>query len=391
MRPRLEELEDPALEVLMEAGAITQEEVALEAELMRKIKEAIDEFGLVMPEEPERLADYSKMWEPGHHICLHGITGAGKTTTLLHLCDGFLWRGYHVIYRDDSGMEWLALAWERPDETLVFLPKGCNLRLEGLDLNMAWYDPEKPIEIFEMIDKTMPDYKFFPVLFDVFCYDVDYMAHFYAEFLRSLIYWVARKPYRTKAKFVYACDELNDLIQPHGRELTATHRKVRGQFIINLRKIRKHGFKLVATTHRFSQVSLDIRSQFSYTLIHKSLGYDVYDFANKALIKAPNPVFWTVLHIITTQPPGCWIGFDYKNNYSWERTKMLIPKDKILEDLYWELEGEVGPPPEENKWLLMRRGAQLILVALKNQILYGSDCYDRICLLYTSPSPRDRG
>ena len=354
----LAELE--VLKAIHEAG-VTDEDVE---ELRDRLKETSwgdDWTGFLF-------ADPSRLFEHGWHVLFVGLTGQGKTTNMTSYAVALLNRGWRIFWRDDSGLEWLALAWHYPDETLVFVPKGC--RLEGLDfLEFAEYDPEKPMNIFRKAERS--GRSLFPILFDVFCWDLEYTCRFYSRLFTMMIYHLARMPYSKKSLWAFFVDELNDLVQPHGREITKAHAEVRGTIVFNLRKVRKHGFKLVASTHRLTQIPLDVRTNFSYHLIHKSLGYDVYEFFSKALITAPAKVFWTVLKCVITQEPGECFFFDYKWSYDWIKPRMIIDKDTILKRLEWRIEGTVGPEPEADRWTWERQGAELILRALRNALKTG--------------------
>jgi len=94
-----------------------------------------------------------------------------------------------------------------------------------------------------------------------------------------------------KDPLVFSFDEMNDLVQPRGMELTKGHAGLRSLIEYNVRKLRKHRVTLIASTHRFNQIGINVRSQFSYVLIKQSYGKDVYDFISHNLVTAANEAY----------------------------------------------------------------------------------------------------
>ena len=140
--------------------------------------------------------------------------------------------------------------------------------------------------------------------------------------------------------------------------LTRGHSDIRGMVEYNIRKLRKHRVTLIASTHRFNQIGVNVRSQFSYIMIKQSYGKDIYDFISHNLITAANDSFWNTLKTITTMSPEYVYVFDYKNSFD----KLRVP-DIPRPEIEYQLNGYIhGDEPNQRYDLI-----DLIIVAARTQ------------------------
>jgi len=288
----------------------------------------------------ETFTDVTPFFRGGKHALIQGITGSGKTTLLLTLLKMLHEKGHIILMRDDGGLEFLYLLPEIP--MTIFLPKDCNLIIEG-DYRYTIKHFEKSMDIINQIYKTR--YNFNVIVYDVFCIDPSLSAQFYADLFNALIFKCMQTPRALKEKLVFSIDELNDLIQPKGQEITEGHQKVRSLIESNIRKLRKHLVTLIATTHRFNQIGINVRSQFSYVFLKQSYGWDIYEYLNKSLVTASNKVFWSILRDVVTMPQQYFYVFDYKNNFdkfSFEDIKR--PK------IEYDVKGIIEPPKTDKEF-----------------------------------------
>jgi len=283
---------------------------------------------------PRTFVDWSKFWEGGYHTLLQGRTGAGKTTLLLNLLWRLHTRGHRILLRDDGGLDFLFLAEYVP--MTVWVPAGCSFSLqhpELYDIEVRGF--EGPGDILDEIYDS--PYRFHSILYDCYCSDPAPAAGFYSEVFRELIFRCMQTERAVKEPLVFSFDELNDLVQPKGMELTKGHTSIRSMVEYNVRKLRKHRVTLIASTHRFNQIGINVRSQFSYIMIKQSYGKDVYDFISHNLITAANEGFWATLRTLTTMGPEYVYVFDYKNSYDRLRVPD-IPRPVVR----YRLEGEIA-------------------------------------------------
>jgi len=303
--------------------------------------------------EPRSFTDLAPLFEGGRHILLHGRTGSGKTTLLLTLLRELHDAGHRILYRDDGGLEFRYLMPWTP--MVVWIPQGCSFTVEGpYDVEVRSFT--RPSEILEAVFETRQ--RFHAVVYDAYCYDPGLAASFYSTLFQTLIFRCMQTPEREKRRLVFSFDELNDLIQPKGRELTKGHAGIRRMVEYNIRKLRKHRVTLIASTHRFNQIGINVRSQFSYIWIKQSYGYDVYDFISKNLVTAANQTFWRVLRELTSMGPEYVYLFDYQNRFD----RFTFP-DIPRPDIAYSLKGLV----REQVKRLTFDGADLIIAALRSK------------------------
>ena len=151
-------------------------------------------------------------------------------------------------------------------------------------------------------------------------------------------------------------------------ELTRGHTNIRSMVEYNIRKLRKHRVTLIASTHRFNQIGINVRSQFSYIMIKQSYGKDIYDFISHNLITAANDSFWATLKTITTMDPEYVYVFDYKNSYDKLRVPD-IPRNEIEYNLHGHIESDTN---KDQKYDLI----DLIIVA--GRVKYPPESYQNI-------------
>ena len=305
---------------------------------------------------PRTFVDWSKFWEGGHHTLLQGRTGSGKTTLLLRLLWQLYTRGHRILMRDDGGLDFLYLAEHIP--MTVWVPDGCSFTLASPEL----YDIEvrsfhEPRDILAEVYES--PYRFHAVLYDCYCSDPAPAAAFYSEMFRELIFRCMQTERAEKSPLVFSFDELNDLVQPRGMELTKGHISIRSMVEYNVRKLRKHRVTLIASTHRFNQIGINVRSQFSYIMIKQSYGKDVYDFISHNLITAANEGFWATLRTLTTMGPEYVYVFDYKNSYDRLRVPD-IPRPLVR----YRLSGEITTEEDPRRYDLI----DLLIVAARSRL-----------------------
>ena len=298
------------------------------------VEKNLQEIGEIPTIPIKTFTDMTPFFRGGRHALIQGITGSGKTTLLLTLVKMLHDKGSIILFRDDGGLEFLYLLPTTP--MTIFIPKGCSLRIQGnYRYDIKYF--ENAIDIINRIYNTR--YDFNVVVHDAYCIDPSLSAQFWSEFFNALIYKCQTTPRELKEKLVFSIDELNDLIQPKGHELTEGHQKVRALLEYNIRKLRKHLVTLIATSHRFNMIGMNVRTQFSYIFIKKSFGWDIYEWLNKSLITASNKLFWAILKDVITMPPNLFYVFDYKGNYD-KFSFEDIPRPKVK----YEVDGIIEPP-----------------------------------------------
>lgn len=321
-------------------------EVAAPEDFYIADEEQMQRFAEAMQREPKTFTSLDKLFEGGYHALFHGKTGGGKTTlilnTAMHLHDG----GHRILYRDDTGLECRYLL---PYIPIVFWkPEGARykLRIEGLES----YDAEireftGPGEILDEVFKTRR--RFHVIVYDVYCQlSLQAQAVFYSSLFAHLINKAVQTPPSRKKKLVFIFDELNDVVQPGGKALTPAHAAVRTLLEYNIRKLRKHKVTLMASAHRFKQLSLDVRSQFSYIFLRRSFGYDVLDFVNRNLFTVSNALFFKIVREISRMPRNMFYLFDEDNNYD-RYTFPDIPRPKIDYEASGQVSMEQGQAFDE--------------------------------------------
>jgi len=281
-----------------------------------------------------RYVDWGPFWRGGYHTLIQGRTGSGKTTLLLNLLWRLHRRGHRILMRDDGGLDFLYLCREVPIK--VWVPKGCSFTCDEVEEIQFFTEPG------EVLEGAYTDpLRFHAVLYDCFCLGPGPAVKFYSALFKRLIYRCMQTEREAKDPLVFSFDEINDLVQPKGYELSKEHGGLRPVIEYNVRKLRKHRVTLMATTHRFKQVSLNVRSQFSYIMIKQGFGKDIYDFVSDNMVTVQGRAFWAMLTSIATMGSNLAYVFDYKNSY--DRVKIPdIPRPRVRYYLSGEIREEEG-------------------------------------------------
>lgn len=260
--------------------------------------------------KPLKFTNIEPFYRGGMHGLLVGRTGAGKTTLLLDMLSKLLDHGHTILARDDGGLESLYLLPKTPIR--VWIPDGCELRLSTpYKCEVTHFDWQRPGEILDRVF----EYKFNLVVFDAYCVDPATSARFYSDLFRQLIFKSMQTPKSKKRKLIFSVDEINDLIQGRGGELTKEHAAVKALITYNMRKLRKHEVTMLATSHRFADIGSGPLTNFSYIFVKQIAGYDAYDFLSKSLTMQNKNVFWATAKDISRLDKDKFYMFDFKGNF----------------------------------------------------------------------------
>ncbi len=260
--------------------------------------------------------DINKLFNHDYHTLITGKTGAGKTTLLLSLLKLFLEKGVTVLHRDDGGLEFIYLACQF--KTRVFIPDDPEVSITFTGLNVEVVKFRHPQEIIDAVWKY--DYPYNVIVYDVFSLSSAQQAKFYSTLFKYLIFKLQQMKKQYKRKVVFSIDEMNDIDPPRGKG-SVEFAGVRADLDKNLKKIRKHKVQLIASSHRFNQISLDTRSQFEMKFIKKCYGYDIWDFLSKNLVSSNNKTFWKMLRKILMLPRNQFVLFDENNKFDFHFMK----------------------------------------------------------------------
>lgn len=260
--------------------------------------------------KPLKFTDLDTFYKGGRHGLIAGGTGAGKTTLLLTLQSRLLDMGHTILSRDDGGLEALYLLPKTPIR--VWVPDGCELRLSTpYKCDVTHFDWKRPGEILDRVH----EYKYNLVVFDAYCIDPATSAMFWSSLFRQLIFTCMQTPRSKKRKLIFSVDELNDLIQGRGGELTNEHKAVKALITYNMRKLRKHEVTMLASTHRFADIGSGPLSNFSYIYVKQVKGYDAYDFLSKSLTMQNKEVFWATAKDLSRLETEYFYLFDYRGHF----------------------------------------------------------------------------
>ena len=289
---------------------------------------------------PKTFTSLTKMFEGGHHMVFVGMTGSGKTTLLLKVIEALHEEGHRVLYRDDGGREFKYLMTRIP--MVIWVPEGCDLKVYPNGHELEPYEVRQFKSGLDIIPEVFSSpTRFHVLLIDQFYYHPSQSAPIYADILQALIFRCMRARESEKLDLVFSIDELNDLVQPKGHELTRAHAAVRALVENNIKKFRKHHVTLIASTHRLNWISVNVRSQFSYTWFKRSAGKDVYEFINRNLVRVAPGTFWHVVGELTSMGPEYVYLFDPNKNFD-RFTFSDIPRPDIDTEATGLAPGAVG-------------------------------------------------
>jgi hypothetical protein len=285
--------------------------------------------------------NWELFFKGGYHSLLHGKTGAGKTTLQIYLTWVLHNAGHRIIHRDDGNREFLYLAPYIP--MIVWHPKDTWFELKSPDRypNLEIRTFTSPGEILDAAYKTPQRYH--AIMYDCYCLESGIQARFYSEFFRDLIYKCMQGDWddwdddevegdEQRAPLVASFDEINDLIPPKSKSPSKSHVDVLRQITVNIRKLRKYRVTLMASTHRFNQLDLDVRSQFSYYFIKKSYGQDIYQFMNTNLWTVNAQGYGAAMRFVTSMPQDQVLVFDGDGSYDkmrWPDIPRVKPRHRI--------------------------------------------------------------
>lgn len=202
------------------------------------------------------------------HVFIVGSSGSGKTSTLLLLADLFYENGETILWRDDTSLEFLSLRDVIPWK--VFIPEGCKLNYTHANIEYAYYNPWRLNTIFNQIDRDKGN----AVVFDLFSYDMRVFIKFWSDFFYGLYRW---KRTRIKKRVALFSDEINDLAPSTRRGYIPKQLALSSNLYFAMKKYRKEGVRLVASTHAYGDVHKPVREGFNFYLFRRMDGASVPD------------------------------------------------------------------------------------------------------------------
>lgn len=204
-----------------------------------------------------RLGSFFKLVK---HIFVIGGSGSGKTSTLLLLTGLYYDNGETIIWRDDTSLEFLSLKDVIP--WLVFLPEGCELHYKDPNIEYAYYDPWRLNTLFNQLDRNRGN----AVVFDLYTFDMSTFISFWSRFFYSLYKW---KRTRVKQRMALITDELNDLAPGVRRGYIPRQLALSSNIYFSMKKFRKEGIRLVASTHAYGDIHKPVREAFNFNIFKK--------------------------------------------------------------------------------------------------------------------------
>jgi len=200
------------------------------------------------------------------HVCVVGASGSGKTSLLLLLTKLFYDNQEAIIWRDDTSLEFLSLRKVIP--WLVFVPEGCQLHYKHPNIEYVEYNPWKLSTLFSQIDREKGN----AVIFDLFSYDMSLFITFWSRFFYALYRW---KRTKVKQRMALVTDEINDLCPSVRRGYIPRQLALSSNIYFSMKKFRKEGIRLVASTHAYGDVHKPVREAFNFYLFRKMDGDSV--------------------------------------------------------------------------------------------------------------------
>lgn len=323
-------------------------EVTLKLDKMKNENSKNDYLNSVLSEIPEEpintksFTDLDSFFNADSHALIAGRTGYGKTTLIITLLKKFIDSGRKVLYRDPAGDEFCYLSKYYP--TQIFIPEQADISIELIGFKAKIVKTNEPNEI---IEKTYNNnYPVNAMLYDSYTKDPTIIAKFYSELFLQLIHNCMQTRRSQRSELLFAIDELNDLVPPHGRGVTKTHSSLARIFEYNIRKLRKYKVRVLGITQRFNQLSIDVRSQFDNTFIKKSYGFDAWSFFAHQLITANSKTFWKVMRHIVGMPVEEFMFFDKNARFDFYRFSD-IPRPPVEVELLGDWQGI--PEPDNKK------------------------------------------
>ncbi|MFZ7138673.1 MAG: type IV secretion system DNA-binding domain-containing protein [archaeon] len=271
-------------------------------------------------------ADLSLLKKGQKHGLLIGTTGSGKTNLLLQLLDEYLNKGYRILHRDDTGLQFRYLM--RRHSATLLVPQGCTIEFKDKDklkpYDIVEFDYRNPRKIIREVLKGNTD-NLTVIVFDAYCKSAELQAKFYRAIFDIIMTEVMGKSDAVKGKLIFSLDELNDIVQPRASARTKAHKEATAQLSYDIRKLRKFNVTILATTHRPNDIAASVRSHFGYYLFKKIEGRDVHDF-----LKYIKPNYSDMLYRrIQTLTEAEVLIIDYNNNFTVRSKIPLILDEKM--------------------------------------------------------------
>jgi len=255
----------------------------------------------------EPLYDMENFNRTGHAL-ICGITRSGKTTLLLSMIKKYLDNNALILFRDDGGGEFRHLAYYYEGGVRVFIPRDCTIN-SNIKFNIQEFDWKNPSEIINAVYRQ--DFPFNVIVFDPFVdpFKPQMMGVFYRDLFAHLLFTLQKKKSSEKIPLIFCIDEINDIAAPKfkGYEMSLDSKSL---ISIVLRKCAKHNVKVIATTHRMNQISLDVRTQMEAKIMKRSSGYDTWLFINDESVTFNKWAFIKLWKHIVTMPPQNFVYFD---------------------------------------------------------------------------------
>lgn len=194
------------------------------------------------------------------HVMIVGASGSGKTSALLLFTKLFFDNGETILWRDDTSLEFLSLREVMPWK--VFVPNGCQIHYKHPNVEYVEYDPWNMNTLFEQIDRDKGN----AVVFDLFSFDMSMFIDFWSRFFYSLYRW---KRTRVQWRMALMVDEINDLAPGTRRGYIPRQLALSSNIYFSLKKFRKEGIRLVASTHAYGDVHKPVREAFNYYIFRQ--------------------------------------------------------------------------------------------------------------------------
>ncbi len=284
-----------------------------------------------IPDEPVNVQQFTNLdsyYKSDGHALIAGRTGKGKTTLQTTMSKSFIDSGWKVLRREPANDFCYLAGYVGGCNTQIFIPQqdDCTLELFGFDAEVvATNDPNEVIKrVYE------GGYQFNVMLYDNYTYDLDSISGFYAKLFLQLMHKCQQTRKAELQPLLFEIDELNDLAMPRGKGATEVQTNLARTFEYAIRKLRKYKVRILGTSQRFNQISIDVRSQFEHTFIKKNYGYDIWAFFAQQLITSNNKTFWKVLKHVISMPVNEFLFFDENAHFDFY-TYPDIPRDNKLD------------------------------------------------------------
>lgn len=280
------------------------------------------------PSDVQQFTNLNEFFDLDSHALVAGRTGYGKTSLMLDIMLQFMSRGTKVFYREPAE-EFFYLAKYIP--TQVFIPEQSDISLEMIGFNAEVVKTNNPRTIVEKMYEN--NYMFNVMLYDAYTLESKFTAEFFSEVFKQLMHYCQQKRKSQRQEIIFSIDELNDFVTPRGKGLTPMHTELAKHFDSCIRKFRKYKVRLFASTQRFNQISIDVRSQFDTTFIKRCFGYDIWTFIAHQLITSNNKTFWKTIRHVIGMPVNEFLYFDRHGKFDYYKISDIKRPNVEIEPL----------------------------------------------------------